>query len=774
MRPADAELPFETLLEHAPFLRRLARALVRDEEAARDLVQDTWLAALRRPPRDGERARGWLARLAANRARDERRVAAHRAQRERDASRPEAQPPESRLLERVELARAVLAAVEALREPYRETLWLRFYEDLTPKDIARRQGVSVETVTTRLRRGKAELRERLGERERWLPGLAALAGLRGPGTAALTLPVGLAAVAVVALGLLLFGLLRGGEREAGGSALAQRAEVDDTERPDAASAEPAIATVAERTRVPAAASEDAASGSAPAPGTTLVTGTVRWERFERARVPVGAVRSIGGVPTHELLDQVWCREEDGAFELEVPGGGDVLLVAAANHRPVITEALRLPAGGEVEHDLIGRTAGTPLEGRVLGGDGRPLARAGVSAARPEIAAHGRASGLTVYKGGRCDFNVDATQAAADLLLEPFLLAFVDGAYHLASESTRADEDGRYRLVGLGPGEHVVNVRPERDERNVSCAVTLAHRARAQRVVVPDRAAQITWRERRVVLEVRDEDGPLDCVEVAVDWHDELVAGLAEGRARSDWPLRLTLGSHGRLAIAFDEQDDPALYLTRPGHAAGLVRLATAAPDAEGRIVALLPAEGSPAELRLRLDTGGTPPPRRVGVRLVPPDDADGSRGIVDREVTVERGAARLAGVPPGRYRLWLEFPGGAPFRALRDSIEVAEGETEVELELETAAAIELVLDRPLAEPWPQLTAERPGARSVTLSFGGATPTPGEPLRLEPALAPGNWTLVAWDRAERRRRWETPVALVLGEVSRVAVSLPPPD
>ena len=44
----------ESLLrEHGPFLRRLARGLVRDEHVAEDLVHDTWLAALRRRFPDG-------------------------------------------------------------------------------------------------------------------------------------------------------------------------------------------------------------------------------------------------------------------------------------------------------------------------------------------------------------------------------------------------------------------------------------------------------------------------------------------------------------------------------------------------------------------------------------------------------------------------------------------------------------------------------------------------------------------------------------------------
>ena len=46
VRPLD---PRE-LLQHAGFLSRLAHQLLRDEHAALDAVQDTYVAALERPP----------------------------------------------------------------------------------------------------------------------------------------------------------------------------------------------------------------------------------------------------------------------------------------------------------------------------------------------------------------------------------------------------------------------------------------------------------------------------------------------------------------------------------------------------------------------------------------------------------------------------------------------------------------------------------------------------------------------------------------------------
>ncbi len=50
----------EELLQHERWMRHLARRLVRDEASADDLVQQTWLEALRRPHRSIRAARGFL------------------------------------------------------------------------------------------------------------------------------------------------------------------------------------------------------------------------------------------------------------------------------------------------------------------------------------------------------------------------------------------------------------------------------------------------------------------------------------------------------------------------------------------------------------------------------------------------------------------------------------------------------------------------------------------------------------------------------------------
>lgn len=148
----------QALIAHEGFLRALARNLAFDEHRVDDLVQETWLAAVRHPPRAGRGLRSWLARVLHNAARQLARAEGRRARRERAVARPEAcAEPAERTRERI------VDAVLSLPEPYRTTVMLRFFENLPPREVARRTGVPVETARTRLRRALARLRTQLGE-----------------------------------------------------------------------------------------------------------------------------------------------------------------------------------------------------------------------------------------------------------------------------------------------------------------------------------------------------------------------------------------------------------------------------------------------------------------------------------------------------------------------------------------------------------------------------------------------------------------------------------
>ena len=207
---SEAHLPpTDVLLEHAAWVTRLARHLIRDEEEAKDAVQDTWLAFLRQRPDRDRPLRPWLARVVQNQAALRLRRRSGRLARESEVARPEALIDTSELVARGEIQRQLVAAVLELEEPYRSTLLLRYYEGLQPKRIAELRGLAPATVRTHLARGHSKLREALdqthdGERKRWqallVPLLPSLPGrdeaaMPGGQLTALAAVVGLTVVA---------------------------------------------------------------------------------------------------------------------------------------------------------------------------------------------------------------------------------------------------------------------------------------------------------------------------------------------------------------------------------------------------------------------------------------------------------------------------------------------------------------------------------------------------------------------------------------------------
>ncbi len=168
----------QALLEHSGWVRELARRLANGADAD-DLEQATWLAALRHAAARRAPAREWLAAIARNYVRQERRAAGRRSEHEARAARGEDLPSTIDLLARAELQRKLVAAVMQLDEPYRTAVLLRYFESLPPREMAARLGVPIATIRTRVARGVERLRELLdgeqgGRRELWIAALAPL------------------------------------------------------------------------------------------------------------------------------------------------------------------------------------------------------------------------------------------------------------------------------------------------------------------------------------------------------------------------------------------------------------------------------------------------------------------------------------------------------------------------------------------------------------------------------------------------------------------------
>jgi RNA polymerase sigma factor (sigma-70 family) len=280
-------LPPEALLAHADWLRRLAAGLVRGDGDAEDLVQETWLAALRSPPDAEGSPRGWLAEVLRNARRMRARADGRRGRREAELGRlgEPAMPSPEALLARHEAQHRLSAHVAALDEPLRSAILLRYFEGLSAAEIARRQGVPAGTVRWRLKTGMDRLRavldrENGGDRARWavlfLPLSGGEAGAhlgpwKGIGIMTSTTKVG-AAVTVVALAALAVGWRA---RPAPPAAKAPRAALAAGEAPVAAAPAPIASARSRQARdemrgqiLEALRRRDAGAGIAPAQAPT--------------------------------------------------------------------------------------------------------------------------------------------------------------------------------------------------------------------------------------------------------------------------------------------------------------------------------------------------------------------------------------------------------------------------------------------------------------------------------------------------------------------------
>jgi RNA polymerase sigma-70 factor (ECF subfamily) len=148
----------DELVQHKQFLERLATRLTRDPDLAGDLVQDTWLAALRNPPRREGPVRAWLAtvmrHLHINRLRSETRA----LQRQRLLRALPDECSSDEAAEVLELQARIAGALARLEPAQHEVLKLRYLDGLPPRAIAERLGLPVETVRTRIKRGTERLR----------------------------------------------------------------------------------------------------------------------------------------------------------------------------------------------------------------------------------------------------------------------------------------------------------------------------------------------------------------------------------------------------------------------------------------------------------------------------------------------------------------------------------------------------------------------------------------------------------------------------------------
>ena len=159
-------------LEYLEPLYATALRLTRNPADAEDLVQDTFVKALRFADRctPGTNLKAWLYTILMNTWRNRRRDAARDAvtidsPRVEEAAAGEGgtvalDTPEQILL-RATVRDDLRAALDSLPEVFREAVWLRDVEEFTYAEMAEMLGVPIGTVMSRISRGRRQLFERL-------------------------------------------------------------------------------------------------------------------------------------------------------------------------------------------------------------------------------------------------------------------------------------------------------------------------------------------------------------------------------------------------------------------------------------------------------------------------------------------------------------------------------------------------------------------------------------------------------------------------------------
>jgi RNA polymerase sigma-70 factor (ECF subfamily) len=182
VRGGDVAL-FEILMRrYDQRLYRAARAIVRDNDDAKDIVQDAFARAYQRLGEFAGRTMfsTWLTRIAVHEALARARRAGHLVEIEETIpmlSFP-VHGPQQEVSNR-ELAEALEVAIDALPDVYRSVFMLRDVEGLSTAETAACLETTEQTTKTRLHRARALLRSRLFAAARAaVPGTFRFAGAR--------------------------------------------------------------------------------------------------------------------------------------------------------------------------------------------------------------------------------------------------------------------------------------------------------------------------------------------------------------------------------------------------------------------------------------------------------------------------------------------------------------------------------------------------------------------------------------------------------------------
>jgi RNA polymerase sigma-70 factor (ECF subfamily) len=176
LRRGDPAALLALVERHERRIYNFAARMCRHPEDARDVLQETFLAAVRasREFRGESALQTWLFRIAANACRKMKRRRKFEPRRElsleeflpsgeeaTSATRPDGEDSPEAVLARADLRAALDAGIAELPSPYRAVLILRDLEGLSTEETAAALGLEPGAVRTRLHRARLFLRQRL-------------------------------------------------------------------------------------------------------------------------------------------------------------------------------------------------------------------------------------------------------------------------------------------------------------------------------------------------------------------------------------------------------------------------------------------------------------------------------------------------------------------------------------------------------------------------------------------------------------------------------------
>lgn len=159
MSPARLETLYDT---HAAGLFHYARSIVREEEAAKDVLQEVFVKLARTGLPEVASEKAWIYRLAHNAAIDHLRRAATRSRhRENVGGTVPAPDPVPSGVDRTEIVHQIEEAIARLPPEQQSVARLHLWQDMTFEQIARVQDIPLNTAASRYRYALAKLRELL-------------------------------------------------------------------------------------------------------------------------------------------------------------------------------------------------------------------------------------------------------------------------------------------------------------------------------------------------------------------------------------------------------------------------------------------------------------------------------------------------------------------------------------------------------------------------------------------------------------------------------------